>query len=112
MTISKTEQLHTVKRWVRISDGTKVRFREDGREGIIDGLTKLGMGPGGNSDSRTQCRINIGDSDWTLALEDDLLVLTDVHSVVLMVKQQGEYCRVANQHLQAVFTAGQFVRAA
>jgi len=112
MTISKAEQLHTVKRWVRILDGTKVRFREDRREGIINGLTKLDMGPCRNSDSRAQCRINIGDSDWTLALEDDLLVLTDVDGVVLMVKQQGEYCRVATQHLQAAFAADQFVKAA
>ena len=77
--------LHTVKRWVRIPDGTKVRFREDGGERIIDGLTELVVGPGRNSDSRTQYRINIGDLDWTLAIEDELLVLTDAEGVVLVV---------------------------
>jgi hypothetical protein len=42
----KAEGLHTVKRWVRIPDGTKVRFREDGREGIFDGLTdRIGSRP-------------------------------------------------------------------
>ena len=40
-------------RWVRIPDGTKVRFREDGREGIIDGLTELVVGPRRNPDCRT-----------------------------------------------------------
>ena len=74
---SKVDGLHTGKRWVRIPDGTKVRFREDGREGIIDGLTELAVDPGRNPDSRTQYRINVGDPDRTLAIEDDLLVLTD-----------------------------------
>ena len=41
----KAEGLHRVKKWVRIPDGTKVRFREDGREGIIDGLTELVVAP-------------------------------------------------------------------
>jgi len=69
---------------VRIPDGTKVRLREDGREGIIDGLMELVALPGRNPDSRTQYRINIGDLDRTLAIEDELLVLTDAEGVVLM----------------------------
>jgi len=77
MTNPKAEGLHEVKRWVRIPDGTKVRFREDGREGIIDGLTELIVGSGRNPYSRTQYRINVGDPDRTFAIEDDLLVLTD-----------------------------------
>ena len=97
---------------MRIPDGTKVRFREDGREGIIDGLTELVVGPRRNPDSRTQYRINVGDPDRTLAIEDDLLVLTDADGVVLMVNQKGEYLRVVTQQLQAVFTADRFVRAA
>ena len=40
VTNPKAAGLHTGKRWVRIPDGTKVKFREDGREGIIDGLTE------------------------------------------------------------------------
>jgi hypothetical protein len=48
----KAEGLYTGNRWVRIPDGTKVRFREDGREGIIDGLMQLVVGPGTNPDSR------------------------------------------------------------
>ena len=71
MTNPEAEGPHTVKRWVRIPDGTKVRFREDGREGIIDGLTEFGVGPGRNPDSRTQYRINVGDPDQALAIEDD-----------------------------------------
>ena len=38
----------------------KIRFREDGREEIIDGLTELVVGLGRNSDSRTLYRINVG----------------------------------------------------
>ena len=112
MTNSKVEGVRTGKRWVSIPDGTKVRFRQDGREGIIDGLTELVVGPGRNPDSRTQYRINVGDPDRILAIEDDLIVLTDADGVVLMVKQKGEYRRVVTQQLQAVFAADRFVRAA
>jgi hypothetical protein len=112
MTSPKAEALQSVQKWVRIPDGTKVRFREDGREGIIDGLTELVVGPGRNPDSRTQYRINVGDPDRTLAIEDDLLVLTDEDGVVLMVKQKGEYRRVVTQQLQTVFAADRFVKAA
>ena len=108
----KAEGVRTGKKWVRIPDGTKVRFREDGREGIIDGLTELVVGPGRNPDGRTQYRINVGDPDRILAIEDDLIVLTDADGIVLMVKQKGEYRRVVTQQLQAVFTADRFVRAA
>ncbi len=52
MTNPKTEGLHTMKRWVRIPDGTEVRFCEGGYEGTIDGLTELAMGSGRNPDSR------------------------------------------------------------
>ena len=109
MTNPKAEGLHTVKRWVRIPNGTKVRFREDRREGIIDGLTELVVGPGRNPDSRTQYRINVGDPDRTLAIEDDLLVLTDE---VIMVKQKGELRRKVTQQLQAVVADDRFVKAA
>ena len=53
-------------------------------EGIIDGLTKLVIGPGRNPDSRTQYRINVGDLDRTLAIEQELLVLTDADGGALM----------------------------
>jgi hypothetical protein len=97
---------------VRIPGGTKVRFRENGREGIIGGLTELVVGPGRNPYSRKQYRINVGDPDRTLAIEHDLLVLTDVDGVLLMVKQKGEYRRVITHQLQAVFTTDRFVKAA
>jgi hypothetical protein len=98
---------------VRISDGTKVRFREGGHEGTIDGLTELVVGPGRNPDNRTQYRINLGEFDRTLAIEHDLLVLTDADGVAFMVKQRDEYRRVVTQvtqQLQAVFTADRFVK--
>jgi hypothetical protein len=111
MTNPKNEGLYMMKRWVRISDGTKVRFREGGHEGTIDGLRKLVVGPGCDPDSRTQCRINVGDLDRTLAIEQDLLVLTDADGGALMVKQKGEYRRVVTQQLQAAFAADRFVKA-
>lgn len=110
MTNPKAEGMYRGKRWVRIPDGTKVRFREDGREGIIDGLTELVVGPGRNPDSRTQYRINVGDPDRELAIEDDLLILTDSDGIVIMVKQKGEYRRVVTQQLHAALGADRFVR--
>jgi hypothetical protein len=53
MTKPKVGGLYTGKKCVRIPDGTKIRFREDGCEGIIDGLTELEVGSGRNPDSRT-----------------------------------------------------------
>ena len=70
------------------------------------------VGPRSNPDSRTQYRINVRDPDRTLAIEDDLLVLTDADGVVLMVKQKGEYRRMVTQQLQAMFAADRFVKAA
>lgn len=112
MTSPKADGLHIGKRWVRIQDGTKVRFCEDGREGFIDGLTELVVGSCRNPDSRTRYRITVGDPDPTLAIEDDQLVLTDADGIVLKVKQKGEYRRVVTQQLQAVFEVDLFVRAA
>ena len=57
-------------------------------------------------------RINTGDPDLALAIEDDLLVLTDADGVVLMMKQKGEYRRVVTQQLQAEFTPNPFLMAA
>ena len=108
----KAAGLYTVKRWVRIPDGTKVRFLRDGREGSTDGMMELAVGPGRNPDSRTQYRSNAGDPDRTLARENDLLVQTDEDGVLIMVKQNGEYRRMVTRQLQAVFAADRFVKAA
>jgi hypothetical protein len=67
MTNPKADGLYAGKRWVKIPDGTKVRFREDGREGIIDGLTQFAVGPstnpiaGRSSGSMSEIRTDIGD---------------------------------------------------
>lgn len=56
--------------------------------------------------------INVGDPDRTLAIEDDLLVLTDEDGVVIVVQQKGEYLRMVTQQLQTVCAADRFVKAA
>ena len=80
MTNPKSEGLHSVKRLVRIQDGTRVRFREDARLGIIDGLTEFVVGR--NPDSRTQFRSNVEDPDRIVEIADDLLVLTNADGAV------------------------------
>jgi len=97
---------------VRIPDGTKVRVREDGRERVIDGLRELLVGTGRNPDSRTQYRINVGDPDRALAIENDLLALTDADGIVMITKQKSEYRRVVTPQLQTAFGADRFVRVA
>ena len=68
MTNSKAAGLHTGKRSGENPDGMKVKFRGDGREGIIVGLTELVVASGRNPDSRTQHRINMGDTDLALTI--------------------------------------------
>jgi hypothetical protein len=72
----------------------------------------IGLGSGRNPDSLTQYRINVRDPDRTLAIEDDVLVLTDADGAALMVKQKGEHRRVVTQQPQARFSADRFVKAA
>lgn len=99
-------------RWVRIPDGTKVRLREGGQEGVIDGLTELVVGPDRNPDGRTQYRINVGDQDRMLVTETSLQVLTDADGVVLMLKQKPDYRRLVTDRLRGTLPADCFVRSA
>lgn len=99
-------------RWVRIPDGTRVRYRTDGREGFIDGLTELGGGTQRNPDGRTQYRVNLGDPARALAVEDDLLIVTDTAGVVLMLKQKVEYRTAVSAQLRGLFANDRFIRSA
>lgn len=97
------------KPWVRIPNGTLVRHREGGREGYIDGLTELVIGPLRNPDGRTQYRVNIGEAERFLAVEDDLFILTDEHGMVLMLKQKPPYRSLISTQLRNAFPADRFV---
>ncbi len=112
MTDVKQERPETRKSWVRIPDGTMVRHRSDGREGFIDGLTELVSGPNRNPDGRTQYRINVGDPGRKLAVEEDLLILTDADGVVLMLRQKVPYRSCVSEQLHGVFAADRFVKSA
>ena len=97
------------KTWMRIPDGTKVRLSEGGREGVIDGLTELVVGPGRNPDGRTQYRLNVGDQARMLVAQESLLLLTDAEGVVLMLKQNIDYRRIVTERLRAELSADRFV---
>jgi hypothetical protein len=99
-------------RWIRIPDGTRVRLRDNGQEGVVDGLTELVNGPGRNPDGRTQYRINLGDQARALVIEEDLLVLIDAEGMVLMVKQKPEFRRFITTRLREVLSADRFVPSA
>lgn len=96
------------KPWMRIPNGTKVRLFEGGQEGVIDGLTELGMGTVRNPDGRTQYRINVGEPVRLLMAQDGLVVLTDTDGVVLMGKENIDYRRVVTEQLRAKLPADRF----
>ncbi len=98
------------KAWYRIPDGTKVRHRLDGNEGIIDGLTELVIGSHRNADGRTQYRIQATNAAGvTLAAEDDLLFVADHDGVVMIQRQSVDYRRYVTDRLRRLFTADRFV---
>ena len=97
------------KSWMRIPDGTKVRLREGGQQGVIEGLTELVIGPGRNPDGRTQYRLNVGDPTRLLASQEALQVLTDAEGIVLIAKQNVDYRRIVTEQLRAEFPADRFV---
>ncbi len=109
MSERKQTQASTAKPWVRIPDGTKVRHRSDGHEGYIDGLTEIVNGPRRNPDGRTQYRLNIGEPDRILVVEEDLLILTDKEGLVLMAKQKVEYRCYITEQLHGIFANDRFV---
>ncbi len=100
------------KSWMRIPNGTKVRLREGGQEGVIEGLTELVIGPGRNPDGRTQYRLNVGDPTRLLVPHDGLQILTDADGIILITKQNVEYRRIVTAQLRAELSEDRFVRPA
>lgn len=99
------------KNWVSIPDGTKVRHRQEGHEGFIDGLTEIITGPRRNPDGRTQYRIDVGSPQRKLAAEEDLLIVTDHDGLVIMGKQKVDYRCYVTEQLHGMFTDDRFVAA-
>lgn len=98
--------------WVKIPNGTKVRNRSAGTDGIVEGLTEIVTGRGRNPDGRTQYRINVaGAPAMQLAAEDDLFFLTDREGLVIMPRQHKAYRRHVTERLRASFAADRFVLA-
>jgi hypothetical protein len=98
--------------WTRIPDGTRVRHRHEGHDGIIDGLTELATGPGRNPDGKTQYRMNIGTQARQLVIEDDLCILLDADNLVIMVRQKEPYRRSVTAQLHGYLAEDRFISAA
>jgi hypothetical protein len=112
MNESKPAPVQTGKtKWVRIPDGTKVRNRLDGQDGVIDGLTEIVTGSNRNPDGRTQYRVNVGTPVRKLAAEEELLILTGPDGLVLMDRQNVEYRRSITAQLHGLFNDDRFVAA-
>ncbi len=104
------EPVKAVKHWARIPDGTRVRHRFDGQEGVIEGLTAIVGGGGLNPDGMTQYRVNTGAPARRRVAEEDLLILSDRDGLVLMGKEHAEYRRFVTERLRVAFADDRFVR--
>ena len=103
----------TTSRWIRIPDGTKVRHRHDAYEGYVDGLTELVEGPERNPDGKTQYRVNVGAGARQLVSEENLSILLDQNSLVIMMgKEKEPYRRSMTAYLRASLGEHRFVQAA
>jgi len=97
--------------WVRIPDGTRVKHRREGQEGVIDGLTELVTGLQRNPDGRTQYRINIGGSTRLLLVQDDLNILLDHENLVMIGREKEPYRRYVTDTLRSAFADERFIKA-
>ena len=111
MSAAKTNRPTPIERWIRIPDGTRVRHRSEGYEGVIDGLTELVSGSERNPDGKTQYRVNVGDSTRVLVSEEHLNILLDNKHLVLLVREPELYRRSVTDRLRAVFSEDRFVTA-
>jgi len=106
----KDSKVETGKHWYRIPNGTKVRHRLDGDEGVIDGLTEIVSGAHLNADGRTQYRMQVAaKSQVKLVPEDDLLFLADAEGLVMILKEKIDYRRYVTERLRSVFSDDRFV---
>lgn len=96
--------------WVRIPDGTRVKHRHEGHEGVIDGLTEFVIGPDRNPDGKTQYRLNVGTSTRQLVTENDLCILLGNDDLVIMVRQKEPYRRSVTEQLRGWFDAERFLK--
>jgi hypothetical protein len=96
--------------WVRIPNGTRVRLQSERKEGVVEGLTEIVVGPGRNPDGRTQYRVDVaGAPAMQLAAEDELVILTDRKGLVVLPRQPEGYRRHVTDRLRAAFAADRFV---
>ena len=95
--------------WVRIPDGTKVRHRTEGYDGVIDGLTMIVSGSGRNPDGKTQYRVKVDDSTRKLVSEDLLNILLDADRLIVVGRQSELYRRQTTNRLRSVFAEDRFV---
>ncbi|MEC4889416.1 MAG: hypothetical protein RI101_05090 [Nitrospira sp.] len=112
MTTVSPHPARTEKPWVRIPDGTMVRHRQEGHDGIIDGLTEFVSGPERNPDGKTQYRLNVGSPTRQLVTEHDLSILLDKENLIIMARQKEPYRRSVTAHLRSAFADDRFVRSA
>lgn len=103
---------HLASDWVRIPDGTRVKHRHDGHEGVIDGLTEMVSGALRNPDGKTQYRMNVGGATRQLVTQDDLCILLDREDLVIMLRQKEPYRRSVTERLHSILSADRFIKSA
>ena len=112
MKAGRESERETGRNWYRIPNGTKVKHRLDGDEGVIDGLTEIVQGTNLNADGRTQYRVHVAATSLVkLAADVDLLFLKDADGVVMMLREKIDYRRYVTERLHGVFSDDRFVAA-
>lgn len=109
MSAPKHKAVTSENRWVRIPDGTKVRHRSEGYDGVIDGLTEIVAGAERNPDGKTQYRVKMADSTRVLVSESHLNILLDKKNLVLVGRESELYRQCTTDRLRAVFAKDRFV---
>ena len=103
-------KLDVDRSWLRIPNGTKVRHRLEGYEGVIDGLTELvAKGSPLNPDKRTQYRIEVGAPKVRLAPDEELLIVADADGMMIIGKGNADYRRGVTKRFRAQFADDKFV---
>lgn len=110
MNAGRSASVTSANDWMRVPNGTKVRHRLEGYEGVVDGLTEIvNKSSLLNPDGRTQYRIDVGDPQRKLAGEDELFIVADADGLMMIGKQKVDYRREVTQCFRSRFADDKFV---
>lgn len=110
MDVERSGPQASERTWLRLPNGTKVRHREEGYEGIIDGVTEIvDKGAILNPDHKSQYRVHVGEPQRKLAGEDELLIMSDREGLMMIGKQPAGYRKQVTEWFRSRYSEEKFV---